>query len=106
MSTTYDSKALRKLSNNLYWSANVTMITFPVVGLVAGGVVGYSLFQYTIVKTVSAMGGAALGGYIGYRFGNAKATEMRSQAQTSLHMAKIEENAEKVSSKSKIFGFS
>jgi len=95
MSTEYDPKMLRKLSQNLYWSANITMITFPLVGIAAGGVVGYGLFKYALLKTVSAMGGATLGGYAGYRFGNHKAEEMRSQAQTSLHMAKIEEKAKK-----------
>jgi len=90
MSVDYDPKVLKKHSKNLYWSADLTTIIFPVLGIIVGGSVGYGMF-----KLVGAAAGAAIGGYAGLRYGDNQATQMRSQAQTSLCMAQIEENTRK-----------
>ncbi len=87
MSVTYNPKVLEKNSKQMYWSADVATVLLPVVGVAVGGMLGYAL-----LKSVGALAGGALGGYLGLQYSDVKATALRSQAQTALCLAEIEKN--------------
>jgi len=92
MSIEYDPQEMEKNGHHLYWAATVTSALYPVVGIVVGSAIGFSLFKLTLLKAAGAVGGGFIGGYLGDRQGNVKATEMRAQAQSALCLAEIERN--------------
>ncbi len=96
MSTTYDPKVFEEHSRNMYQSAKMTMALFPVGGVLVGFALGAGLVCCGLLKAAATLAGGGLGGYAAYRYGLVRATEIRSQAQTSMCLAEIERNTRKV----------
>jgi len=90
MPVNYNPEVMEKSSQHMYWSADITALVWPAIGVLLGGSIGYG-----IAKTVGALAGGAAGGYIGLQYGESKATALRGQAQTALCLAEIEKNTRK-----------
>lgn len=105
MTIKYDPKVVQQYSRQQYGGAKWRTIVWPVLGLAAGGAIGYGLFKYVLLKsagfagtdaligtTASILTGTAMGGYAGYVFGKGKAVTMQGEAQNALCMTQIEKN--------------
>lgn len=84
----YDSTEIDSFVNTLYRSADISIITYTVLGVFLGGTIGYSAFRLTSM----ALGSSALGGVIGYQFGQSAAYKQKAEAQLALCQVEIEKN--------------
>lgn len=90
----YDPEIIEKFATAMYQEADKIIlssaITYGVLGLVAGALtLSYLLGSWV----VGALLGGALGAFIGYRKGEAKAFELKLAAQTALCQVEIEKNS-------------
>jgi hypothetical protein len=79
----------------MYQSAKMTVLLFPVGGALVGFALGAGVVCCGLLKAAVTLAGGAAGGYAAYRYGLVRATELRSQAQTSMCLAEIERNTRK-----------
>lgn len=85
----YDAKILYEFADRLYRRANeIVALCVMIAGLVFGGI-AYSIFNE---DSTYALLGAALGGLLGYFYGQERAFLLKLQAQTALCQVQIEEN--------------
>ena len=86
----YDAKIIIQFAQSLYDQANSVLILFTIIGVVVGGGGG------SILSTEAALIGAIILGAIGYALGQARASQLRLQAQLALCQVAIEENTRKL----------
>jgi hypothetical protein len=82
----YDSQEIYKFVNNLYTSANWSVISYTAIGVV----LGYGVGQATFKTIVMAIGTSAIGGAIGYQLGMRSAYKQKAEAQLALCQVEIE----------------
>lgn len=92
MSATYDPKIFEQNSRNMDQSAKMSVLLYPVGGVLIGFALGAGVVCCGLIKAAATLAGGAAGGYSGYRYGLVRATELRSQAQTAMCLAEIERN--------------
>ncbi len=92
MATSYDSKIFEEYSRNVYQSAKLMAVLYPVGGALLGFSLGANLVCCGLLKAVATLAGGGVGGYAGHRYGLVRATEMRAQSQNSMCLAEIERN--------------
>lgn len=90
--TRYDPVIIQKFADMLYAQARSIVATCTLIGLVAGGAVGYMLSNNPSIKTTYAVIGAVILGLIGFAIGQSRAFSLRLKAQTALCQMKIEQN--------------
>jgi hypothetical protein len=83
----YDDKIIRRFAQGLYDQANMAIILFTLIGVLAGGGLG-SL----IARETGMFVGAALVGVIGFMLGQGRAFQLKLQAQMALCHVQIEQN--------------
>lgn len=93
--TNYDPKIFEANSRNMDQSARMTVLLYPVGGVLVGFALGAGVVCCGLLKAAATLAGGAVGGYSAYRYGLVRATEIRSQAQTAMCLAEIERNTRK-----------
>lgn len=89
MSTEYDPELIQKLADKLYSQAKTAIAIATFLGLVVGGVGGFSSSNGS---GVAAIIGLVIGGVIGFLLGQSRAFSLRVQAQIALCQRQIEYN--------------
>ena len=91
----YDPKVIQLFADKLYKKANSIIALYTFVGLMIGGVGGFSLGHYSGDMTIiqwAAIIAALIAGLLGFAIGREKAFLLKLQAQTALCQMKIEQN--------------
>lgn len=82
----YDASIIREFAQSLYNQAESTVLIYTIGGIVIGVGLGY------LISTVALLIGAVIIGGIGYMIGQARAFQLKLQAQVALCQVQIEEN--------------
>ena len=95
----YDRTIIYTFAERLYRSAQQTIATFTISGVLIGGGASVAVVQsiggsagVTVVHGVVGFSGAFIVGGLGYLIGSQRAFQLKLQAQIALCQVKIEEN--------------
>jgi hypothetical protein len=88
----YDPSVIQAIVQQLYNKAKWTVIFNGIVGLIAGGTIGFSSFSINSAGGTGLILGSIFGFFIGNEIGLSKSLLYKFQAQTLLTQVEIEKN--------------
>jgi uncharacterized membrane protein YbjE (DUF340 family) len=90
----YDKKIIEQFAEKLYKRANSTIVTYAILGLLIGLLIGTAIFGATKSGLLFLLSLLILT-FIGYAIGSDKAFLLKLQAQLALCQAQIETNTKR-----------
>lgn len=90
--TSYDENIIQAAADALYRHAASIVLTSTILGVILGLILGAFVANATPLGGFAFLGGAVLGGYIGWSRAQSAAFLLRLQAQTALCQVQIEKN--------------
>jgi len=97
MAVAYDPVVIDTLAKKLYARARLIAVVWTLIGLLVGG--GGGLFAdraLALVGDVASLGGAIIGGFVGYMLGDSRGLMLRFAAHQALCQKQIEANTRRV----------
>jgi len=88
----YDETLIQASADALYRFAASIVLTSTIIGVIVGLIIGAFVANATPIGAFAFLGGAVLGGYIGWSRAQSAAFLLRLQAQTALCQVQIEKN--------------
>jgi hypothetical protein len=100
--TSYDENIIQTAADALYRHAASIVLTSTILGVILGLILGAFVANATSLGGFAFLGGAVLGGYIGWSRAQSAAFLLRLQAQTALCQVQIEKNTRPAAGQSRL----